>query len=78
LKLPVFDASKEGFRIQDSVVRILEKPRRQNRVVGDAIAAAKLEASESGSWLSASRDAFVLDDAWQSGIMSVVLLSEIS
>jgi hypothetical protein len=35
------DASKEGFRIQDSVVRILEKPRRQKRVVGFAAACAK-------------------------------------
>ena len=33
-QLPVFDAAKEGFRLQDSVVRISEKPRRRKRVVG--------------------------------------------
>jgi hypothetical protein len=32
-QLPVFDASKEGFGIQDSVVRILKKIRRQKPVV---------------------------------------------
>jgi hypothetical protein len=32
-QLPVFDASKKGFGIQDSVVRILEKSRRQKPVV---------------------------------------------
>ena len=47
---PVFDAAEEGFRIQDSVVRILKKPRRQKPVVGFAGAAADLEASKPGSW----------------------------
>jgi hypothetical protein len=37
ITLPIFDASEEGLRIQDSVVRILQKPRRQKRVVGSAV-----------------------------------------
>jgi hypothetical protein len=49
-QLPVFDAAKEGFRIQDSVVRILKKTRRQKPVVGFAAARAKTQASETGSW----------------------------
>jgi hypothetical protein len=36
IRLPVLDASKEGFRFQDSVVRIWESARRQKRVVGIA------------------------------------------
>jgi hypothetical protein len=32
-QLPVFDASMEGFRIQDSVVGSLKKTRRQKPVV---------------------------------------------
>jgi hypothetical protein len=34
-ELPDSDASKEGFRIPDSVARILKKRRRQKRVVGN-------------------------------------------
>jgi hypothetical protein len=48
-QLPVFDASKEGFRTQDSVVRILKKRRRQKQVVGIAPHGRKTEASESSS-----------------------------
>jgi hypothetical protein len=43
------DASKERFRIQDSVVRILKKSRRQKPVVGEAAATPEKKASESGS-----------------------------
>jgi hypothetical protein len=49
-QLPVFDASKEGFRIQDSVVRISENSRRQESAVGFSGATEKLETSKPGSW----------------------------
>jgi hypothetical protein len=48
-QLPVFDASKEGFRIQDAVVRILKKRRRQEPVVGGRCFAPQTQASRTGS-----------------------------
>ena len=53
-QLPVFDATEEGFRIQDSVVRILKKDRRQKPVVRFGSAHAKTQASETGSCTSAN------------------------
>jgi hypothetical protein len=53
LQLPVFDASKTGFRIQDSVAKITPNPRRQKRLVSHAPTCAKMTASETGSLASA-------------------------
>jgi len=49
-ELPDSDATEIGFGIQDSVVRILEKSRRQKPVVPGKALNGKMEASESGSW----------------------------
>ena len=48
-QLPVFDASKTGLRIMDSVVRPWRKARRQKPAVGNEVAAGNRQASGTGS-----------------------------
>jgi hypothetical protein len=48
-QLPVFDASDEGCRNQDSGVKILKKSRRQKQVVGNGAKTPESKASKTGS-----------------------------